>query len=82
MGSEGNDIGVRPAAEWRRGQSRRLGLGMKLAHPWRVSGIGRKLPALGFFDKLKGALLLNVFEFQLLERGCDFSFANVFEIVR
>ena len=40
----------------------------------RVIGIARQLPAFGFFDELKCARLLDVFDLQVLERGGHFRF--------
>ena len=40
------------------------------------------MPAFGFLQELKGALLLDVCDFQLLERGGHFRFARFREFVR
>ena len=64
------------------GQAGRFRRRKKFAHPTGIFRIGRELPAFGFFDQLKSALLLDVFDFQLFERGGDFGLAHFREFVR
>ena len=65
-----------------RSHARRLRRRKQLPDPVRVGGIARELPALRFFHELKGAALFDVFDFQFLERRCDFRFFGFRKFVR
>ena len=89
--ADGLDIGARDRLaigddserfERGRGQARRFRRGKKLAHPIGIRGIGRELPPFGFFNQLKSALLLAVFDFQFFDRSGHFGLADLGEFVR
>ena len=65
-----------------RGQARRFGRWKKLADPPNEGWVGDELPAFGFFSNCKSVLLLNVFDFQLLERCRNFRFSRACKLVR
>ena len=59
-----------------RGETLRFRRRKKLADPLRVGWFARQLPAFRFFHQLKGALLLDVFDFELLQRRRDLRFVT------
>src|SRR5438132_689566 len=65
-----------------RTQARWFGRGEQSADPLRVLWIARQLPAVGFFHQLKSVLVLDVFDFQLLDRSGDFCLPYFCEVVR
>src|SRR6185369_13823602 len=72
----------RQGLERRRGELRRSHRRKQLPNPSTVSRVAHQLPALRFFRELERAPLLDVLDFQLLERRGDLRLGRLCKLVR
>ncbi len=77
-----DDTYYRERFESRRTHARRFGRGIKLLNPLCIGRVGGELPAFCLLHQLKRSCLFDIFDFQLLERSCDFRFLCSRKLVR